>query len=76
MDFLFHFQLLIDAQSRDNKKADFRNFLNSSKLPIVAARSCRHTQVMLQTVTLFYIHCDQTCNAMELNGSFYDLLGD
>jgi hypothetical protein len=24
---------------------------------IVAAKSCRHTQVMLQTVTLFYIHC-------------------
>jgi hypothetical protein len=42
---------------RDNKKADFRHFLNWSKLSIVAARSCRHTQVMLQTVTLFYIHC-------------------
>jgi hypothetical protein len=39
------------------KKADFRHFLNSSKLSIVAARSCRHTQVMLQTVTLFYIQC-------------------
>jgi hypothetical protein len=23
------------------------------------SRSCRHTQVMLQTVTLFYIHCDK-----------------
>jgi hypothetical protein len=42
----------------ENKKADFRHFLNSSKLSIVAARSCRQTQVMLQTVTLFYIHCD------------------
>jgi hypothetical protein len=72
MDFLFLFQLLIGVIAQrfgrinycpaplgglDNKKAYFRHFLNSSKLSIVAARSCCHTQVMLQTVTLFYIHC-------------------
>jgi hypothetical protein len=51
-------QLLSSSSGRSwLQKADFRHNLNSSKLSIVAAKSYRHTQVMLQTVTLFYIHC-------------------
>jgi hypothetical protein len=55
-------------------KADFRHFLNSSKLQPRVSRSCRHTQVMLQTVTLFYIHCGSVLACLLLSFHSYHAL--